>query len=93
MTKLIQWLLLSGVFGIFYMAALLDFLPVQFSDEKKFFILISPVLLLALFGFVSVVIIMYRVATFNDCIEAAKELKRECEEAKKDLMSKGIKFD
>ena len=41
----------------------------------------------------SVVVILYRVATFNDCNEAAIELKQQIEEARKDLKSKGFKFD
>jgi dolichyl-phosphate mannosyltransferase polypeptide 3 len=42
---------------------------------------------------ISVSIIAWRVYTFNDCKEAAKELKQEIADAKTDLRKKGFKFD
>ena len=43
------------------------------------------------FKIVSVLIITYRVATFNNCDEAYRELVSEIEEAKADLAKKGFK--
>lgn len=37
--------------------------------------------------------VVYGVATFNDCSQAATELRAEIVEAKKDLRSRGMKFD
>ena len=34
-----------------------------------------------------------RVATFNDCEEAAKELQQQISEAREDLRSKGFNFE
>lgn len=62
---------------------------------REFFTLIAltPLLLLAMFGLVSVAIIAYRVYTFNDCSDASEELQRQIVEAKKDLTKKGFVFD
>jgi dolichyl-phosphate mannosyltransferase polypeptide 3 len=47
----------------------------------------------SLFQVISVSIIAWRVYTFNDCEEAAKELKQEIADAKADLIKKGFKLD
>ncbi len=39
------------------------------------------------------VLCVFRVATFNDCEEAAAELQKQISEAREDLRSKGFKFD
>lgn len=41
----------------------------------------------------AVTTVLYRTLTFNDCKEAADELKREIKEARADLRTKGMKFD
>ncbi len=51
-----------------------------------------PVAVVAVFGIYCVCVIAYRVATFNDCEEAAAELKREIQEARADLKKRGIKL-
>ena len=38
-------------------------------------------------------IIAWRVYTFNDCEEAARELKQEIKAAKEDLKKRGLKVD
>ena len=55
--------------------------------------LLWPVILVAGFGLVSVAIIAKRVWDFNDCQEAAEELKLQIKEAKADLTSKGLKLE
>lgn len=52
-----------------------------------------PVLLIFAFGFASIGIIVYRTLTFNDCPEAAEELKKQVSEARRDLEAKGMKFE
>lgn len=42
---------------------------------------------------ISVSIIAWRVYTFNDCEEAAKELKQEIKDAKADLSKKGFRIE
>jgi dolichyl-phosphate mannosyltransferase polypeptide 3 len=37
-------------------------------------------------------VIAYRVYSFNDCTEAAAELKQQIAEARADLKKKGLKF-
>ena len=51
-----------------------------------------PVGLVLLFGIYAVTVIVHRVATFNDCTEAAEELQKQIKEAKEDLRDKGLKF-
>ena len=36
---------------------------------------------------------VFRVATFNDCEDASKELQRQIGEAREDLRSKGFNFE
>lgn len=93
MTKLVEWLtafiLLLSVWISIYSG---KFLP-ELSRQHPALVLWSPVLAVAAFGIYSVGVIAIRVASFNDCDEAAKELKEEIEEAKADLKKKGIKID
>lgn len=51
-----------------------------------------PIYFLIGFGVISVTIILYRVATFNNCIEANEELKRQIKQAQADLADKGFRF-
>jgi len=60
----------------------------QFRTE----ILWSPVALVFILGVYSVLTIAYRVATFNDCEDASKELQRQIGEAREDLRNKGFDF-
>ena len=55
-------------------------------------ILWTPLMIVVLFGFYSVLTIAYRVATFNDCEEASKELQKQIGEAREDLRRKGFNF-
>ena len=64
----------------------------EFTREFYQLILLLPVLLVGVFGVVSVAIIAYRVYTFNDCAEAASELQQQIKQAKNELSLKGIKF-
>ncbi len=51
-----------------------------------------PVYLLVAIGCYSLATVGYRVATFNDCEDAAKELQAQIKEAKEDLKKKGLKM-
>lgn len=88
MTKLMQWLTLLLVIAVIWGAAYTNALQ-PFRTE----ILWTPVMMVVLFGLYSVVTIAYRVATFNDCEEASKELQRQIGEAREDLRSKGFNFE
>lgn len=65
----------------------------EFTDQYFIYILLLPLVLVAMFGLVSVAIIAHRVYNFNDCNEAAEELTRQIKEAKEDLRKKGLKID
>ncbi|CAF0739787.1 unnamed protein product [Brachionus calyciflorus] len=92
MTKLAQWLFGITLFLSIWLALLKDLTPIKVTDENFLWISLIPVGLIALFGIISLIIIAYRVSTFNNCDEAAKELLKEIDEAKKDLATKGFKF-
>ena len=104
MTKLLEWLGVLAVVGMVWVAALLNLLLPHFRTE----ILWSPLILVGGFGVYSVATIafrcvnhcsvqdrtrLFRVFTFNDCEEAAKELQVEISEAREDLRSKGFNFE
>jgi len=60
--------------------------------DNRTLILASPLLALIGFGVYSVLLLIYRVANFNDCDEAAAELKEQIKEAKDDLTKRGLKL-
>ncbi|ROT73280.1 hypothetical protein C7M84_008300 [Penaeus vannamei] len=65
----------------------------EFTDQYFMYILLLPLVLVAMFGLVSVAIIAHRVYNFNVCNDAAEELTRQIKEAKEDLKKKGLKID
>ncbi|XP_026314087.1 dolichol-phosphate mannosyltransferase subunit 3 [Hyposmocoma kahamanoa] len=91
MTKLLEWIsVASAVFAVWY-SLIGGYVKNPLIDKYMNFIIVSPILLVMLFGLYAVTVILYRVFTFNNCEEAAKELQEEIIEAKKDLLAKGIK--
>ena len=90
MTKLMEWI---GVFfiivGIWYSLITEKIFPDLYRNNPNL-VLMSPIFGLGLFAMYSVLLIAYRVYNFNDCFEAAEELKNEIQEAKKDLAKKGL---
>ena len=92
MSKLVQLVsllscLLSLWLGVYYEAVAVG------TGALRTSLLLSPLLLLATFCLYSVLVIAYRVATFNDCEEAALELQKQISEARMDLRSKGFVFE
>jgi dolichyl-phosphate mannosyltransferase polypeptide 3 len=61
-------------------------------DITKIIIIYLPIWAILLLGFYALFSVLYKVATFGDCPEAAIELSRQIEEAKKKLSQKGFKF-
>uniref|UniRef100_A0A3Q3XFL3 Dolichol-phosphate mannosyltransferase subunit 3 n=1 Tax=Mola mola TaxID=94237 RepID=A0A3Q3XFL3_MOLML len=92
MTKLLQWLF--GVSALVAVWALLtfDLLDLSLPQTYREVAWPMPVYLLVSFGCYSLAIVGYRVATFNDCEEAAEELRQQIKEAKEDLRKKGLKM-
>ncbi|KAG7294898.1 hypothetical protein JYU34_015638 [Plutella xylostella] len=92
MTKLLEWIsVLSAFFAVWY-SLVGGYVKHPFIEQNFHLILVSPVILLMLFGIYSVTVILYRVLTFNNCEEAAKELQAEIKEAKQDLYDRGLRW-
>ncbi|XP_022095928.1 dolichol-phosphate mannosyltransferase subunit 3-like [Acanthaster planci] len=91
-TKLVQWITALVLFASIWCAFVFDLVPIQVDARMKEVIVPLPVYLLIVFACFSLATIGYRVATFNDCEEAAESLKKEIEEARKDLKKKGFRF-
>ena len=66
--------------------------PINTPDNCMEVIYYLPIYLLMGFACYSLTIVGYRIATFNDCEEAAEELKCEIKEARKDFENKGFIF-
>ncbi|XP_062618212.1 dolichol-phosphate mannosyltransferase subunit 3-like [Saccostrea cucullata] len=91
--KLFQWLIGAGLFVAVWLAFVLEKVDVQLTEIQKTLVLLSPVIAVGIFGIISALIVLYRVAIFNDCKDAAEELKQQIKEAREDLSRKGFKFD
>ena len=63
------------------------------SEPNKSEILLAPIVLVGIIGVILLSILIRRISTFNDCPEAAAELRKQIEQAREDLTSKGFKFD
>ncbi|KAJ8378594.1 hypothetical protein AAFF_G00238060 [Aldrovandia affinis] len=88
MTKLLEWLL--GVSAVVVAWGLLtfDLLGLRLPQAYRDVAWPMPMYLLLVFGCYSLATVGYRVATFNDCEEAAKELQAQIQEAKQDLQKR-----
>lgn len=92
MTKLMQWL-----FGLTLLAAVwalitFDLMDLNLPQIYRDVAWPMPAYLLVSFGCYSLGVIGYRVATFNDCKEASRELHVHIKEAREDLKKKGLRF-
>lgn len=90
MTKLAEWVFGLGLFVSTWYLLLTRKIETSFSDSE---ILLAPIVLVAIIGLVILSILIRRISTFNDCPEAAAELRKQIEQAREDLASKGFKFD
>lgn len=92
MTKLMQWLF--GLLLLLVAWALLAFDPLELSLPRSCREVAwpMPAYLLVSFGCYSLAVVGYRVATFNDCEEASRELHVHIKEAREDLRRKGFRF-
>uniref|UniRef100_A0A8C1I9G0 Dolichol-phosphate mannosyltransferase subunit 3 n=3 Tax=Cyprinus carpio TaxID=7962 RepID=A0A8C1I9G0_CYPCA len=92
MTKLLEWLLGASLIGMAWGLVTFDLLDLQLPPQYRELVWPMPVYLLVVFGCYSLATVGYRVATFNDCEDAAKELQAQIKEAKEDLKKKGLKM-
>jgi dolichyl-phosphate mannosyltransferase polypeptide 3 len=92
MTKLLEWLFGVGIFLGTWVAIISRHIQAHLLEEWMSVIIPLPLFLPALFGLYAVSTVLWRVYTFNNCEEAAKELQKEIQQAKADLRQKGITF-
>ncbi|KAM4724671.1 dolichol-phosphate mannosyltransferase subunit 3 [Anableps anableps] len=92
MTKLLQWLFGVSLLGATWALVAFDLLELSLPLTYREVALPMPLYLLVSFGCYSLATVGYRVATFNDCDEAARELQEQIKEAKEDLRKKGLKI-
>jgi len=90
MTKLAEWVFGLGLFVTTWYLIFTRKIESSFTDSE---ILLAPVVFVAIIGVVLLSILIRRISTFNDCPEAAAELRKQIEQAREDLTSKGFKFD
>ncbi|MEQ2268392.1 Dolichol-phosphate mannosyltransferase subunit 3, partial [Xenotaenia resolanae] len=92
MTKLLQWLLGVSLLGAIWAVVAFDLLELSLTRTYREVAWPMPLYLLVSFGCYSLATVGYRVATFNDCDEAARELQEQIKEAKDDLKKKGLRM-
>uniref|UniRef100_A0A8C6SC64 Dolichol-phosphate mannosyltransferase subunit 3 n=1 Tax=Neogobius melanostomus TaxID=47308 RepID=A0A8C6SC64_9GOBI len=92
MTKLVEWLVGVTAVLVSWAVVSFDLLDLSLPEAYREVALPMPLYLLVSFGCYSLATVGYRVATFNDCEDAAKELQGQIKEAKEDLRKKGLKF-
>lgn len=90
MTKFMEWLFGVSAIIVLWLGLLTEKIPNTLVQENYQLVLISPIFLVGAFGIYSIVVILWRVYNFNDCEDAAEELKRQIVEAKEDLRNKGM---
>ncbi|XP_044743018.1 dolichol-phosphate mannosyltransferase subunit 3 [Chrysoperla carnea] len=90
MTKLMEWLFGFSILSAIWLTLVTKKIENDFTRNNPELILISPIILIGLFGIYAVTVVLYRVFTFNNCEKAAEELQKQIAEARKDLLSKGI---
>ncbi|KAM6226119.1 dolichol-phosphate mannosyltransferase subunit 3 [Porphyrio hochstetteri] len=91
MTKLCQWLCGLALLGSAWAALALTPPGLRLPAPYREVLLPLPVYLLVAFGCYSLATVGYRLATFNDCEEAAAELREDIAAARADLRQRGLR--
>ncbi|KAI5730628.1 dolichol-phosphate mannosyltransferase subunit 3 [Diaphorina citri] len=92
MTKLLEWLTGTTLFLAVWLSVVMNDLNLDIVKNNINIIVPLPLIIIALFGVYSIIVVLWRVYNFNDCKEAAQELQTEIKEAKEYLSKKGYKF-
>ncbi|XP_077319947.1 dolichol-phosphate mannosyltransferase subunit 3 [Lithobates pipiens] len=92
MTKLVQWLLGLILLGGAWATLTFDLLGLDPPRACWEVVWPLPVYLLVAFGCYSLATIGYRLATFNDCEDAAHQLQDQIRQAKRELSQRGMSF-
>ncbi|ESO90556.1 hypothetical protein LOTGIDRAFT_233787 [Lottia gigantea] len=90
--KLYQWLIAGSILLSIWLALLVDYVQSDMISQNKYTIFMIPIYLAVAFAVYSAAVVGYRVATFNNCDEAAVELQQQIKEAREDLKKKGFVF-
>ncbi|CAG0900621.1 unnamed protein product [Cyprideis torosa] len=86
MTRLAHWLLGLIVASLIWLTWLSTLASISVHA------LLVPAYFVIAFGIYCIVILSYRVATFNECPEAATQMRQDIEEARADLLRRGYVF-
>lgn len=92
MTKLVEWLCFLLVYFVTWLLVLTKSINLNLSSDWDNVVVYFPVYTVFLFGMYSAIVVLWRVYSFNDCPEAAKELQQQIKAAREDLKLKGFKF-
>ncbi|XP_051849853.1 dolichol-phosphate mannosyltransferase subunit 3 [Antechinus flavipes] len=92
MTKLGQWMSTLLALMLIWLCLVQDLLNLGYSQKVHDVLVPLPVYLLVTAGSYSLATLGLRLASFNDCEEAAQELFLQIQEAQADLASKGLKL-
>uniref|UniRef100_A0A2H1VSM5 Dolichol-phosphate mannosyltransferase subunit 3 n=1 Tax=Spodoptera frugiperda TaxID=7108 RepID=A0A2H1VSM5_SPOFR len=92
MTKLLEWVSVLSAFVAVWYSLVAGYVKHPMIEKNMTLIIVSPLIFVILFGLYAVSVILYRVFTFNNCEDAAKELQEEIKEARRDLQEKGLRW-
>lgn len=92
MTKLLEWVSVLSAFVAVWYSLVAGYVKHPMIEKNMTLVIVSPLIFVILFGLYAVSVILYRVFTFNNCEDAAKELQEEIKEAKRDLQEKGLRW-
>ncbi|XDA70588.1 hypothetical protein R6Z07F_000959 [Ovis aries] len=92
MTKLAQWLWGLALLGSAWAALTLGALGLELPSSCREVLWPLPAYLLVSAGCYALGTVGYRVATFHDCEDAARELQSQIQEARADLTRRGLRF-
>ncbi|RWS31871.1 dolichol-phosphate mannosyltransferase subunit-like protein, partial [Leptotrombidium deliense] len=89
MTRLLEFLSFGFTLLSIWLTLVLE-KPFKVPPNVKFHVLFAPLYALIIFGLICLILLLYRVFTFNNCSEAYNELKQQIVEAREDLKRKGF---
>ncbi|XP_006153476.1 dolichol-phosphate mannosyltransferase subunit 3 isoform X2 [Tupaia chinensis] len=92
MTKLAQWLWGLALLGSAWAALTMGALGLDLPSPCREVLWPLPAYLLVSAGCYALGTVGYRVATFHDCEDAARELQSQIQEARADLAQRGLRF-
>ncbi|MXQ95899.1 hypothetical protein E5288_WYG015223 [Bos mutus] len=92
MTKLAQWLWALALLGSTWAALTMGALGLELPSSCREVLWPLPAYLLVSAGCYALGTVGYRVATFHDCEDAARELQSQIQEARADLTRRGLRF-